>query len=145
MYWETRWPLFSVSDNFENNQLHPSLQDVLPNDVVETINSFNDMQRLKFINAITSRNCYLVEVSPVASACLHCNTNVSNLGASEQAQAVRFYLLKYITKDATPLAQAVAMAAAARQHIDIYPSVADDCHTADRRVKYKDLQTASLD
>ncbi len=60
IYWETRWPLFSVSDIFENNQLHPSLQDVLPNDVVEMINSFTDTQRLKFIDVITSRNCYLV-------------------------------------------------------------------------------------
>jgi hypothetical protein len=110
---------------------------VLPDDVIETINSSNYTQRLKCIDAIKSCNCYLVEVSPVASACLRCNINASNLGASEQALAVLFYLLKYITKDAIPfLAQAVAMAAAARKHIDVYPSVADDCQTADRRAKY---------
>ncbi len=109
---------------------------MLPDDVVETRNSFNDTQRLKFIDAITSCNCYLVKVSPVASACFRCNTNAPNLDSSEQARAVLFYLLKYITKAAMPLAQAVAMAAAARGHIDVYPSVADDCHSADWRAMY---------
>jgi hypothetical protein len=124
----------NIFDN--NHQLHPNLQDVLPDDVVERINSFNDNQQSKFIDSIKSQNCYLVEFSPIGSVCLQCNTNTTTLGASEQARAVLFYLLKYITKDATPLAQAVAMAAAARCHIDVYPSVAEDHHTTDRRAKY---------
>ncbi len=89
-----------------------------------------------FIDAIMSCNCYLVEVSPVGSACLHCNTNASNLGASEQAWVGLFYLLKFTTKDAMPFAQALAMATAARRHIDVYPSVADDHHIAVWRAKY---------
>jgi hypothetical protein len=79
IYWETRWPLFSLSDILENSQLHPSLQDVFLDDVVETINSFNDTQWLKFIDAIMSCNCCLVEVSPVRSACLRCNQNKPGL------------------------------------------------------------------
>jgi hypothetical protein len=109
---------------------------MLPDDVVGGINSFNDTQWLKFIDAIMYHNCYLVEVSPIESACFHCNTNGSKLAAPKQTWVVLFYLLKHIIRDATPLAQAVAMVAAAIQHIDVCPSVADDCHTADRRAKY---------
>ena len=136
IYWETRRPLFSVDKIFLNNELHPDLQNILTQDVIDKMLQFTPAQRIKFVEMIAKRNCYCVECSPTASACLCCNSNASLLGASEQARATLYYLIQYIVKDAVPLVHAVALAAAARRHIDTYPSVAEDCDSAERRAKY---------
>jgi hypothetical protein len=77
-----------------------------------------------------------LECSSTGSACLRCNSNAQILGAVEQARGSVFYVIKYITKDAIPLVHVVSLAAAARRHIDLYPSVAEDCDTEIRRAKY---------
>ena len=47
-----------------------------------------------------------------------------------------FYIIKYITKDAVPLAHCASLAAASRRYIDINPSLAEDRDTDIRRAKY---------
>ena len=90
--------------------MHPHLQAVLPQDVMDKILQFTPAQRIKFVDVITKRNCYCVECSPIGRACLFCNSNASLLGASEQARAILYYLIQYIVKDAVPLVIAVALA-----------------------------------
>jgi hypothetical protein len=125
-----------VDKIFLNNELHPDLQNILPQDVIDKMLQFTPAQRIKFVEMIAKRNCYCVECSPTASACLCCNSNASLLGASGQARATLYYLIQYIFKDAVPLVHAVALAAAARRHIDTHPSLAEDCDSAERRTKY---------
>ena len=119
IYWETWRPLFSGHDIFVNSELHPSLQDALPQDVIDKILQLTPAQRIKFVELIAKRNCYCVECSTTGSACLCCNLNASLLGAYyEQARAIVYYLIQYIFKDAVPLVHAVVLAAASQRHID---------------------------
>ncbi len=136
IYWDTKRPLFQYSDIFLNNELHPDLLQILPQDVIQEINQFSTNERNRFVEDIIRRNCYFVECSQTGSACLRCNSNAQILGAVEQARGSVFYVIKYITKDAIPLVHVVSLAAAARRHIDLYPSVAEDCDTEIRRAKY---------
>ena len=126
IHWDTERPLLSFDDVFVKNELHPFLQDFLPQDGIDKILQFTPAQRIKFVEVITKRNCYCVECSPTGSACLCCNSNASLFGISEQAIATLYYLIQYIVNDAVPLVHAVALAAAARRHTDTYPSVAED-------------------
>jgi hypothetical protein len=58
------------------------------------------------------------------------------LGCSEQAKAVCFYLLKYITKDSTALENTRVVVREAVRHIHEHASTADDTGTASRTRKH---------
>ena len=107
IYWDTKQPLFDYSDIFINNDLHPHLLQILPQDVIERIHQFSPNQQNKFVEDVIKQNCYFVECSPTGSACLRCNSNAQILGAVEQAQGSVFHVIKYITKDAIPLVHVV--------------------------------------
>ncbi len=111
--------MFEYSDIFINNDLHPDLLQILPQDVIQEICQFSPNQRNKFVEDDIKRNCYFVECSLTGSACLRCNSNAQILGAVEQARGSILYVIKYITKDAIPLVHVVSLAAAARRHIDL--------------------------
>ena len=111
IYWETWRPLFSGDDICVNNELHPSLQHALPQDVIDKIVRFTPAQWIKFVELVAKRNFYCVKCSPTGSACLCCNSNASLLGAAKQARATLYYLIQYIVNDAVPLVHAVALAA----------------------------------
>jgi hypothetical protein len=40
IYWDTKRPLFQYSDIFLNDELHPDLLQILPQDVIQEINQF---------------------------------------------------------------------------------------------------------
>ena len=45
IYWDTKRPLFEYSDIFINNDLHPDLLQILPQDVIQEIRQFSPNQK----------------------------------------------------------------------------------------------------
>ena len=85
-------------------------------DVVELMRRFNaisgdDADKLKehIKQIVSARNMATVEISPVATALLACNTAAVLLGCSESCKSTLFYLLKYITKDSTSLGHSLTI------------------------------------
>jgi hypothetical protein len=52
---------------------------------------------------LETRNRAVLDIVPMMAVVLGCNTCMYALGSAEQCLAVFFYLVKYITKDASPL------------------------------------------
>jgi len=77
-------------------------------------------------------NSNVVAYSPALTAALACNTATYPLGNTVQAKSTCFYLIKYITKDATALTNTLSCLLEAKQTTAHYPSVASDSGTAIR-------------
>lgn len=77
-------------------------------------------------SAFPTRNGLIVEYSPVATAVLGCNTNLSFLGSEAQVKATICYVLKYITKPPAQLCHTLALLYKARQTVQSLPSVDPD-------------------
>jgi hypothetical protein len=101
-------------------------QYALPEDLCERLAALPHADWMRIARALPRRNGSLTEVSDAMTALLACNTAVYLLGSTEQAKAALFYLVKYITKDSTPLATSLSVVHAAMKDIEAYPSVADD-------------------
>jgi hypothetical protein len=82
------------------------------------------------------RNGGVVAYNVVCTAALNCNTAMYFLGCSEQARAALFYLVKYMTKDSVKVSASMAVLLDAKQHLDKYPSTAEDSGCPDRTVKH---------
>ena len=92
----------------------------------------NELEKLsrdewrRLSRAFPTRNGLIVEYSPVVTAVLGCNTNLSFLGSEAQAKATICYVLKYITKPPAELSHTLALLYRARQTVQSFPSVAPD-------------------
>lgn len=86
--------------------------------------------------AETGANSDIVSYSPALSAVMCCNTCVEYLGTNCQAKSAMYYLVKYITKDASDLENVLSLIQAASSHISKYPSVAPDSGTLERSTKH---------
>ena len=84
----------------------------------------HDKDRLQ--RAFPTRNGLVVEFSPVLTAAIGCNTNLSFLGSEAQAKATICYILKYLTKPPAELAHSLSLLYKARKTIELYPSVAEN-------------------
>ena len=82
------------------------------------------------------RDELVVPYSLSFSASGGCNTAVVPLGSSEQAKAVCFYLLKYITKDPTALEVSRVVIHQAILHMAKHPSRAEDVGQDTRNAKH---------
>lgn len=80
--------------------------------------------KLQTLNVIGIRNGGVVNYSPTASGTLKCNTAAYHLGANEQAKAIIYYLIKYITKDALTPTTTLSLLLHARQIINQHQSIA---------------------
>ena len=65
-----------------------------------------------------------------------CNTAIVPLGCSEQAKAVCYYVLKYITKDPTALEATRVLIFQAILHMVHHPSAAEDVGSGSRNTKH---------
>ena len=77
-------------------------------------------------------NNNVVAYSPALTSALACNTATYTLGNTAQAKATCFYLVKYITKDATALTNSLSCLMEAKQCIEQYPSRSEDTGTQTR-------------
>ena len=82
------------------------------------------------------RDELVVPYSLSFSASGGCNTAVVPLGSSEQAKAVCFYLLKYITKDPTALEVSRVVIHQAILHMAKHPPRAEDVGQDTRNAKH---------
>jgi hypothetical protein len=78
----------------------------------------------------------VVPYSLAFSASCMSNTAIVPVGSTEQAKAVCFYLLKYITKDSTALENTRVLVHEAVKHVKRHPSRAEDAGTTDRTMKH---------
>jgi hypothetical protein len=100
------------------------------------IKDLNDKDRAFVEHVLTTRNEAVVNFSPTATQCLCCNTAAYLLGGMEQAKAILFYLIKYITKDSTKVTLCLNIIRDARKKIKKYPSRAADTGTDKRTGQY---------
>ena len=70
------------------------------------------------------------------SAAAGCNTAIVPLGCSEQAKAVCYYVLSYITKDPTALEATRVLVFQAILHMVQHPSTAEDVGSGSRNTKH---------
>jgi len=77
-------------------------------------------------------NCNVVAYNPALTSALGCNTATYPLGNTNQAKSTCFYLIKYITKDATALTNTLSCLLEAKQCIEKYPSRAEDSGSKQR-------------
>lgn len=61
------------------------------------------------LEACKSRNGYFVEFIPEITQLLGCNTAPYYLGTPEQAKAIMFYIIKYVTKDKASVAASLTL------------------------------------
>jgi len=94
--------------------------------------SFNERDRDIIRKLFQFRNSAVVQTSPTLANCLGTNTNALLLGSLEQAKAILFYLLKYITKDSVQLASTVSVIKYAQDKKKEYGSLAEDAGTVRR-------------
>ena len=78
----------------------------------------------------------VVPYSTAFSATSMSNTAIVPVGSTEQAKAVCFYLLKYITKDSAALENTRLLVHEAVKHVNKFPSTADDTGTTERTTKH---------
>ena len=78
----------------------------------------------------------VVPYSTSFSAAGACNTAIVPLGCSEQAKAVCYYVLKYITKDPTALEATRVLVFQAILHMVHHPSTAGDVGSGSRNTKH---------
>ncbi len=69
--------------------------------------------------------------------------DVSILGSMESARAALYYLLKYLTKDATQVESVLTLLAAARRHVQRFPSQAADSGTPRREALHTIMRIAN--
>ena len=85
---------------------------------------------------ITGRNGWVVDYNKVLTALLGCNTNSILLGLQEQSKAASFYLGPYVTKNLVPLLICIEFNIEAQDHVQKFPSTAEDSGTDKRQVQY---------
>jgi hypothetical protein len=90
----------------------------------------------KAIEWLQHRNMAVVQITPLATALLACNTNSVFLGATEDAKAALYYIIKYVSKDCTELASCLSILQYAIDLKKKYPSAAKDANTDIRDGKY---------
>jgi hypothetical protein len=106
-----------------------------PSDSTET-NPSHEGNDKYWVDVAMGPNGRVVTFSPSLSAALACNTNVEPLGNFAQAKSALFYLLKYIVKDGSELANTLSLLHAADKHNQLYPSIADNTGTNVRNTQY---------
>lgn len=104
----------------------------LPAHLREEFNALSPEEQNQMNAALKNRNGLIVEFNQLISAHLGCNTNVTQLGSEEQSKSCLCYLLKYVTKSNTGIIHSASLILSARQHIETFPSVADDTGTEKR-------------
>ena len=128
---------------------HPSIQAVLhpppgkgnqqypTGSIEEALQTLTDPAAAKLLEAMQAelpcQNARVVEFNDVASACTRTNSCVVPLGSFEQALGAAFYLMDYMSKNDVPLKKALAILAAAHDHVEKYPSKAEDTGTKQRK------------
>jgi hypothetical protein len=90
----------------------------------------------KAIEWLQHRNMAVVQVTPLATGLLACNTNSVFLGATEDAKPALYYIIKYVSKDCTELASCLSVLQYAIDLKRKYPSSARDADTDLRSGKY---------
>ena len=88
------------------------------------------------IRMLEKANASIVQINPIATALLACNTNMVLLGAIEDAKATIFYIIKYITKDSTELASSLSVIKYALDKQKLYPSKAINSNEDLKNGKY---------
>jgi len=79
--------------------------------VKSTLDKMSVAQARSLCSHIWKRNGYVVEINEVITTCTCSNTANLLLGSREQSIAVAFYLIDYITKDASVIAEGIAVIA----------------------------------
>ena len=124
--------------------LHAELDDLLrrkefPLELSDRLQACSEDEARNLIRAwrsMTCRNASLVEYCPVLSASLGCNTAPLMLGGGETAKVAGLYMCKYLVKDAYELTACLSVLVDAREHIDQYPSTAQEDTRDDRTSKH---------
>ena len=90
------------------------------------INDLHGADKKFAMKVLRQRNSVVVSYSPLLTQCLCSNNAAYPLGSLEQAKAILFYLIKYITKDALKVTLALEMIRDARRKVKTYLSRAPD-------------------
>lgn len=125
IYWEIKRPIQTVE----------SIKS-FSNEYINRIENQDQNFQSNILSMLKRRNGVIVEVNDVCSQALNCNSAAYILGGQEQAKAVLFYLLKYITKDSVELTSTISVLSEAQKHIEKHPSQAIDNDTNTRYGKY---------
>lgn len=105
----------------------------LPIHEQELYNSLNEAKKAYVTGKMRKRNAYIIETSDVLASAVSGNTNAVPLGGLPQSKAILFYLLKYMSKDSVKLSACVSLLHTARQHLQLYPSTAENADTVQRQ------------
>jgi hypothetical protein len=105
------WEIYRPSIPMNDTDI-PEGDVILPNDIVlnQNVVAFNEIMT----GALTS------------------NQAIFFLGSAEQSRSILFYLLKYMSKDATALSNTISVIYEAKKMIERRPSVADDTGSIQR-------------
>jgi hypothetical protein len=82
------------------------------------------------------KNRYVVPYSPPLSAVLGSNTAAYLLGSEEQAKGAEYYIMDYMTKNKTALANIVPLMHEALMHTKKYKSKAEDSNSIERKATH---------
>ena len=77
-------------------------------------------------------NGYIVEFSPILSFCTGSHNAAMILGSTEQGKSALFYLTNYVSKGKFEMEECLSVLKEANQHIEQYPSLAENTGTAQR-------------
>ena len=91
--------------------------------------AFSPSPQERLRRALHGRNGTVAPFNEICTILFRCKMDVSILGSTESARAALNYLLKYLTKDATQVESVLTLLAAARRHVQRFPSRAADSGT----------------
>ena len=86
--------------------------------------------------APAGRNAMVTGYCPAITAALRSSHNLEFNGFGHQLRSTLYYLTKYFSKDPHPFVNTLSLALAAVEHIDQYPSRAEDRGTPQRTARY---------
>lgn len=131
---EARATVIEAIKHLEANVPQPMCEEARA--ICDALNTATDTQCEAIVRRwrkIACRNGSLVEHARVLSMVLQWNTAPYFLGSGEGARAAMYYLAKYVSKDSVALSASLAVLVDVKDHVDKWPSHADDASTSRRK------------
>jgi hypothetical protein len=115
---------------FENENIMDESDDV--KNLRRAISKLDEKDAIVALNLLILGNEAVVQIEPLSSGLLACNTNALFLGSMEECKAALFYIIKYISKYCTALESSLSVIKYAMDKKAAHPSIAKDTGTDSR-------------
>ena len=120
------------------HEMSPSGNEVISNPPVRGANAFSVKDKRIIVGRLACSDLFekmQVEINPITTALLRCNTSMQVLITESQAKAAAFYIAQYMSKQPYLLQNMIPLILQAEEQFRKYGTKATDAQAADRKAK----------